>query len=427
MAATKYVRSAATGAGTGANWTDAYTTLQLGMTNAGAGGTVYVSEDHSEQAAATLTLSCPGIIGSPQSIYCVSHTGSVPPVSADLRTTAVVGTTGAFSLTWTASSTLNNLYCYGIIWSTGSSSSVGSQTWPMGRADMEACTFKLNNTATTSTFNIGGTTTGLTAFNLLNCAFVFGNASQTITQKGGRIFMKFGSIALTGTAPSNAFGGGANQISATTILEGVDLTGLSGVHLFGSSSVCSYGQIKNCKLPASITVAFGLSGNQIVDNIYSDSTTTNTRVERFTSVGSFANDTTVSRSGGATDGVTPYSWGTDGGSTLLGTPFECPEIGVWNSLTGSSRTATIEVLTDGVTLDNSSCWVDLYYMGSSATPVSSRVTTGFPDTLSTTISSPTTLPTSSKTWNGTAAWARQCRSTFRSPSRRRWLVSCAPW
>jgi hypothetical protein len=94
-----YVRSAATGAGTGADWANAYTTLAAAFAAKAAGDDFWVSEDHAETQASAMTLTPPGTAASPNRVICVNHAGSVPPVSADLRTTATVTTTGAFAIT----------------------------------------------------------------------------------------------------------------------------------------------------------------------------------------------------------------------------------------------------------------------------------------------------------------------------------------
>jgi hypothetical protein len=94
-----YVRSGAAGAGTGADWTNAYTTLAAAFSGKAAGDIFYVSEDHAESSSSTiLSLGSAGTLGNPVQVLCVNHSGSVPPVTADLRTTATISTTGNASL-----------------------------------------------------------------------------------------------------------------------------------------------------------------------------------------------------------------------------------------------------------------------------------------------------------------------------------------
>src|SRR5688572_7851775 len=111
-----YVRSAAAGVADGTSWTDAYVTLKAACEAAGtaAGDDFWVAGDHAETTAAALTITCKGTLAAPSRIVCVSHTGTVPPVSADLLATATVTTTGNSALTLSGCA-----YVYGIIFSCG--------------------------------------------------------------------------------------------------------------------------------------------------------------------------------------------------------------------------------------------------------------------------------------------------------------------
>jgi len=89
-----YVRSGATGAGTGADWANAYTTLAAAFSAKAAGDNFWISEDHAETQASEMILTSPGTPSNRCRVICVNHAGSVPPVSADLRTTAAISVTG---------------------------------------------------------------------------------------------------------------------------------------------------------------------------------------------------------------------------------------------------------------------------------------------------------------------------------------------
>src|SRR4051812_1694563 len=111
-----YVRSAAAGTGTGADWTNAFTTLAAALTAGAAGDSFWVSEDHAETGTSAKTMTSPGTVSNPCFVYCVDHSGSVPPVSADLRTTATITTTSTGDMT-----TAGSMYVYGTIFSCGTS------------------------------------------------------------------------------------------------------------------------------------------------------------------------------------------------------------------------------------------------------------------------------------------------------------------
>src|SRR5687768_5568902 len=95
-----YVDSNASGAADGSSWTDAYTTLSAAATAEAAGDNFWVAQDHAETQASAMTIAFPGTAASPNTCICVNKAGSVPPVAADLATTATVTTTGANGLTF---------------------------------------------------------------------------------------------------------------------------------------------------------------------------------------------------------------------------------------------------------------------------------------------------------------------------------------
>ena len=89
-----YIWSGATGAANGTSWANAYLTLTAGIQSKAVGDVFYVAHDHAEVAAGALTFQTPGTIASPSKVICVDRAGSVPPVSADRRTTASITRTG---------------------------------------------------------------------------------------------------------------------------------------------------------------------------------------------------------------------------------------------------------------------------------------------------------------------------------------------
>ena len=72
-----YVWSGATaGGGTGADWANAYLTLQAAVTGKTAGDVFYVAHDHSQTQASALTITFPGTEAIPNRVYCVNRAGS---------------------------------------------------------------------------------------------------------------------------------------------------------------------------------------------------------------------------------------------------------------------------------------------------------------------------------------------------------------
>jgi len=88
--ASYYIWSGATGSANGTSWANAYTTLTTAFSGKVAGDVFYVAQDHLEATAAAVTLTTAGTSANPSKVICVDRAGSVPPVSADRRTTAQV-------------------------------------------------------------------------------------------------------------------------------------------------------------------------------------------------------------------------------------------------------------------------------------------------------------------------------------------------
>jgi hypothetical protein len=57
-------------------------------------------------------------------------------------------------------------------------------------------------------------------------------------------------------------------------------------------------------------------------------------------------ESTIVRTGGATDGTTPISWKVITANSTYSVPFQCPPIAIWND-TGTGQTATIECIWGG--------------------------------------------------------------------------------
>lgn len=392
-----YVRSGAVGTANGTSWANAYLTLALAFTGSAAGDDFWISEDHSEQLGVVNTLLCPGTITAPCRIICVNHAGSVPPVSADLATTAVIGTTGAFNLTFTSSTTANYFYAYGIIWKTGSGSSIGNQVWAVNKVTFENCSFQLNSTAATSAHMIG-TGTGAADITFMNCTWVFGASGQALNGRGGKVKFIGGSVAATGTLPTNVIAQTSGTFTTTNFLfDSVDLSTLTGKAIIAGTATASIIQLVNCKLAASYILGTVPTGNQITSLIISDNGSANTNQQILMYGGTLTTELTNVRSGGASDGTTPISWKiASNGNNKRQIPIETFQIVVPNALTGS-RTASIEIANNTSALTTADIWVELEYLGTSGFPIGTFLSSGIVDPLAAGV----TITSSSATWGGT--------------------------
>jgi len=130
-----------------------------------------------------------------------------------------------------------------------------------------------------------------------------------------------------------------------------------------------------------------------------DNADTNYRLWIEDYLGTIKHESTIVRSGGASDGTTPLSWIM---TSLANAEYPTlhlysPEIAIWNDTTGSSKTVTIEVITDNVTLNDDECWLEVMHLGTSGYPLGSWVTDCKADIMATAAAQ----ASSSETWTTT--------------------------
>jgi hypothetical protein len=391
--ASYYVYSGAAGAGTGADWANAYTTLDGAFSGKAAGDIFYVAHNHAQTQASALTLTSPGTLAAPCFVYCVTSAGSVPPVSADLQTTATVTTTGANAITFGS----QHCYFYGITFSCGS----GAVTTPMGLGNghkiFEACVLKKAGTsASASAINCGTTATAT----LINTKVEFGNVGDAISVSGLFYWYNTASAINGATIPTTGLIVLGNLGSG--FVEGVDLSALgSGSTLVRAPAGQSRSIVfKDCKLGSSVTVAatptvLGASASLV----RCDSGDTNYRTEKYDSSGTLTTETTIVRTGGASDGTTPIAWKviTTADSERI-YPFECFPISIWNETVGSSVTVTVECR-GAATPNIDEVWMAVEYLGTSGFPKGNFATSGHADLLAT----GTACTSSSESWGGSTS------------------------
>lgn len=393
--ADRYVWSGAAGAGTGADWANAHTTLAAAITAGAAGDRYLVAHDHAESTAAAVTLTFKGTSASPDRALCVNRAGSVPPVAADLRTTAVAAVSGGnnFLIGGVA-------YIYGIIFECGSGSAatvfLGSGQTSGSLQVFDNCLFSILSTGVASRITPVNSANGRVRY--LNCTVKFAAVAQAIRNAAGSF--------QWGNNGTSILAAGSSIPTSLVILyshgvmrfEGLDLSSLgAGNTIFDAIPGANSISMVNCKLGASVTVAVAPADiyQGYVDVIGCDSGGTVARNERYHYTGTLTTETTIVRTGGASAGTTAYTWKVAAtANNERDFAFETFEGALWNSTGGSPKTLTVHIVTDNVTLTDAEIWLEVEYLGSSAAPIASLIA----DAPATVLSAAANQAASTATW-----------------------------
>ncbi|WP_143748809.1 hypothetical protein [Mesorhizobium sophorae] len=409
-----YVRSGAGGAGTGADWTNAYTTLAAAFSGKSVGDVFYISDDHAESTAGAVTLSPPGTIANLTQVICVNHSGSVPPVAADLRATATVTVTGANNLTFAGGT---GVYYKGIIFSGASSITMPNTANFVGI--FEDCSLRMTGAGATK---VGIAASGLDTVLVewINTTLSCAATTQGIKNAGATFRWRNTPSALLGTIPTTLIEWNTGR-GGDTVLKGVDLSAAgSGKTIVSNTASCaSRAQIIDCKLNASVTKSAvpTAPGSVDVDFYRSGSSGVNYNYHRERYAGTLDEELTIVRTGGASDGTTPLAWKivTSANTTWL-TPFECQPIAIWNDVTGSSVTATVQCIWGGGAVpNNDEIWGDVEYLGDASSPLASFVN----DSKATALTTAAGQTAGSGTWGGSTT-KFELAVTF-TPQQKGWI------
>lgn len=413
-----YVRSTdGNDADDGSTWALAKAKLVGAAAIDAAGDNIYVSQAHSETTGSAVTLSFAGTASNPVKVICVNDAAEPPTAVA---ATALMATTGASTITIGGC-----VYVYGIEFRGGSS---GNGTINLGNSastkqKYENCIFNLfgNNTSQRLVAN-SGSSTNPGDITLENCYVKFSNAGNGLQGGYGKLVWRGGGMLSGGTNPTIMFynGNNTNRIAFTWEIDSVDLSAASSsLNLFQASTNGTQGYIANSKLPASWTGSLFTGTFLPYDRIamYNcDSADTNYRLWIEDYSGSIVSETTIVRTGGATDGTTPISWKmtTSANANEYVAPLISDPISVWNETTGSAKTVTVEIIHDSVTaLTDAEVWLEVTYLGTSGYPLGSVITDHRADILATAVSQ----TSSSETWTTTG---------LTNPNKQKLSVSITP-
>ena len=218
----------------------------------------------------------------------------------------------------------------------------------------------------------GATTIGLTRFN--NCPITTSYANNTIGLDGNFEWLNTPS-AINGTMPTNLISVLSNYMGIA-LIKNCDFSGVGSgkVLAFNSGGSRGYLVFQNCKINASVTIAnaqgsIGSGLGFMVDVLDCDSGATNYRNERWSSLGSLTTNTSIYRTGGASDGVTPFSWAINPNYSRWYNPITTFPLAVQNYNITSNVTITVEgICNKTVVANNDTAWITVNYYSNAASP-----------------------------------------------------------
>lgn len=369
-----YVRSTdGSDSDNGSTWALAKATLAGAAAIDAAGDTVYVSQAHAGSASSSTTYALAGTPSNPVRVLCVNDAAE-PPTA--LATTATITTTGTSSITITGSA-----YVYGLTMNTGTGT--GSSTISLNTAaaasiqSYEQCAFNAVSTGTNGHVYVNADGIQSQRTDWRNCNLSFANTASRLRVCGE--FNWRGGSLTAGVAVPNAlltFRGASSDRPALARTEGVDLSQLGSGKALVDLASFKVGEawFIDCKLGSAVSATTGSwegpGGHVYIHN--SDSADTNYRREQHGYEGSVYTETTVVRTGGATIGSTGVSFRmvSSANARYPMLPLRTfTEGAIWSDATGSSKTVTLEVVTDGVTLKDDECWLEVSYLGTSGVPL----------------------------------------------------------
>jgi hypothetical protein len=359
------------------------------------GDRVFLSSDHAEsgignQYAFNSGTTAWGVI----EIISVSRAGSVPPVAADVTSGAsITGSTGA--PTFEANC---NLYWNGVSLINSAGTNFYFNTNATKSHYLKNCALYLNSPGSST---LRYTSPNGTKLILDNTTLQFSDAGQTISgaTRGLEIIWLNTPSALAGaTFPTSLFGTTSTSNYTCITCRGVDLSAVTGTLVDTASTPSAKVLLDSCKISSGVTryatpgtSTFPYEEIELV-NCY-DGTTEGLN-ERYQAAGSLTTERTIVLTNGAADDVGGYSLKmvSSSRSDFQCMPLESFWFDVENTSTGSSKTATVEIVSSA-SLNNVDIISRLEYYGTSSSTV-----TSFADSLATPLTASAAVTTSTATW-----------------------------
>ena len=389
-----YVRSTdGSDADNGSTWGLAKATLVGAAAIDAAGDAIYLSQSHAESGGAVVAVFA-GTMANPVKIIA-GNDSAEPPIAVS-----------AASLISSSSITLSgSYYLYGLTLQAATSILPNAQS-ASNSVTLDHCSLITTGTTSGGFFSIGSANNVTQKAVLLDCTYKFSGSSNIGCATAGVVEIKGGSfVSGTSTPSAGVFGGSNDRTGSRLLIDGLDMTNLaSTVNIFRTFVSPGLFQIRNSKLPASwsgsLCNATPLATGQRFEMHNCDSGDTNYRLWVQEYSGSIKTETTLVRTGGASDGTTGYSlvMATTANANASVAPLVSPEVSIWNDTTGGSKTVTVEILHDSATnLTDGEIWLEAQYLGTSGVPLGSFISDAKADILATAADQ----SASSETWTTT--------------------------
>lgn len=371
---TFYLWSGATGGATGADWTNAFTTLTAALAAMAASDTLYVASDHSETLVASTTYTFPGGQTNPNLLISADRTTGTPPTPA---AGAAWQTNGTFGITLVGS-----FYAFGCTFNVGSGSAgtaslaIGSSGGHWVRA--EGCKFQLLSSGSSSVIQVGTTGGNPSRVEWVNSTVRFGAVAQSIQLRSCRFewIDTPSTIAAAGSVPTNLFSFTGSTIG-DAYCHGLDLSLIgTGKNLVSITTTATASRVRfdKCILGSgytTLTGTYGGPGGPIVELVDCDTGTETRHYELVCGTGTVSYSPTTSKASSPAsekqDGSLAFSIVLIATAARPVEPLESPDLWVMNEATGAAKTISVDIAYDSTTgtLTANDVWLEAGVMGDS--------------------------------------------------------------
>jgi hypothetical protein len=356
----------------------------------GDGDTVYVGDNHAESQATAIDWGpfSQGDNVNGGRLLCHNHAGPYPPTA--LATGATVSTTANVNFTYQM---IGTLYVYGITFKAGVGLTSGFSyliLTPNAGSYLyfDKCSFRIEggSPGAPTYIQIGGTGVlqAMVVFN--NCTTWFFNPLNGIVPASGAfIWQNTGPVLEPGSATPTAlltFGPGFSGLSAavsSVTLEALDLSQVANLTAFNLTNVPGYLLVKDCKLNASLTVGPPHVPGGVIQFVRSGSDSTGYYTStKYSCDGTETTETSITRVGGSIDPTNQRQ-----SRKIVTTanpqwqrPFFAEPYAIWNATVGKPVSITVlGAVPDDVVPNNDDIWLEIEYMGSTASPLGTTINT----------------------------------------------------